>query len=68
MDLSDTNFDPYEQLLTLTHQYEQLVYHNQKIIAVVNQQTEIIQAQAVFIEQFQKRLDFMEEIINRELL
>lgn len=68
MDLSDTDFDPYEQLLTLTHQYEQLCYQNQRIIDVVNQQSEIIKAQSVFIEQFQKRLDAIEQTIKRELL
>ena len=62
-DLSMEGYDPYEILLTLQAKVEFLQDQHEKIIAVINHQSQYIKTQARFFEDIDRRLQRLEELI-----
>ena len=61
MDIYDTDFDPLATLLELCHKVEQLEDMQNRLITVINNQTDVIKTQAQFIDQIYKKLQLLEE-------
>lgn len=60
-DLSLEGYDPYEVLLTLQSQMEELQQQNNRIIEHLNTQAGIVHAQARVLENLFQRLQQLEE-------
>lgn len=59
--MMDTGYDPFQALLEATAAIERLHQQQERMIAVINNQSQIIQAQAKFIEDFDRRITQLEE-------
>lgn len=61
MDLLNQGFDPYDALLQVQHDCEQLQYQMNHVIAVINKQSELLHNTANYIVQLDRRLQEIEQ-------